>query len=120
MNRAELVEALTERTELSRRQANEVLTAMFNPNGGIISQALKKGDRIAITGFGVFGVRKRAARTGRNPQSGATMKIAASKVPGFRAGTGLKAVVNGKAPAGRSGSRRVSGTRSKSAAGRRR
>jgi len=99
MNRAELVDSLMEQTELSRKDANNVVTAMFNPNEGIIARALKKGDRIAITGFGVFGVRKRNARTARNPQTGAPIKVAAAKVPGFKAGAGLKAVVNGKAAA---------------------
>jgi DNA-binding protein HU-beta len=128
MNRAELVEALMEETEMSRRDAGNVVTVMFNPNDGIIARALKKGDRIAITGFGVFGVRKRAARTARNPQSGEPIKVAAAKVPAFKAGASLKAMVNGKAAAkggngrgggGRSGGR-AGGARSKSAAGRRR
>jgi DNA-binding protein HU-beta len=126
MNRAELVEALMEETEMSRRDAGNVVTVMFNPNDGIIARALKKGDRIAITGFGVFGVRKRAARTARNPQSGEPIKVAAAKVPAFKAGASLKAMVNGKAAAkggnGRGGSRggRSGGARAKSAGGRRR
>ena len=99
MNRAELVEELMGRTELSKREANNVIASMFHPSEGIIARALKKGDRIAITGFGVFGVRKRNARTARNPQTGAPIKVAAAKVPGFKAGAGLKAVVNGKAAA---------------------
>jgi DNA-binding protein HU-beta len=78
---------------------------MFDASEGIIARAMKKGDRIAITGFGVFGVGKRAARTARNPQSGAPIKVAAAKVPKFRAGASLKAVVNGKAVAKRAGSR---------------
>lgn len=99
MNRAELVETLMDRTELSRKEANNVVSAMFHPSEGIIARALKKGDRIAITGFGVFGVRKRNARTARNPQTGDAIKVAAAKVPGFKAGTSLKAMVNGKAAA---------------------
>jgi len=119
MNRAELVEALVERTELSKKDANNVIGAMFDASEGIIARAMKKGDRIAITGFGVFGVGKRAARTARNPQSGAPIKVAAAKVPKFRAGASLKAVVNGKAVAKRAGSRAGGGrakAKSKSAA----
>jgi len=99
MNRAELVETLMGRTELSRKDANNVVSAMFHPSEGIIARALKKGERIAITGFGVFGVRKRNARTARNPQTGDAIKVAAAKVPGFKAGASLKAMVNGKAAA---------------------
>ena len=125
MNRAELVEALMEETEMSRRDAGNVVTVMFNPNDGIIARALKKGDRIAITGFGVFGVRKRAARTARNPQSGEPIKVAAAKVPAFKAGASLKAMVNGKAAAkseGRAGAaaRAKAKTKTKSAGGARR
>lgn len=121
MNRAELVEELMGRTELSKREANNVIASMFHPSEGIIARALKKGDRIAITGFGVFGVGKRAARTARNPQSGAPIKVAASKVPRFKPGASLKAVVNGKAVAKSSGSARAkTKTKSKSAGGARR
>ena len=81
MNRAELVEALVERTELSKKDANNAIAAMFDASEGIIARAMKKGDRVAITGFGVFGVGKRAARTARNPQTGAAIKVAAAKVP---------------------------------------
>jgi DNA-binding protein HU-beta len=125
MNRAELVEELMGRTELSKREANNVIASMFHPSEGIIARALKKGDRIAITGFGVFGVGKRAARTARNPQSGEPIKVAAAKVPRFKAGASLKAMVNGKAAAkseGRSGggARAKAKTKTKSAAGARR
>src|SRR5215207_7790628 len=119
MNRAELVEELMGRTELSKREANNVIASMFHPSEGIIARALKKGDRIAITGFGVFGVGRRAARTARNPQSGEPIKVAAAKVPAFKAGASLKAVVNGKAVAKRAGSRAGGGrakAKSKSAA----
>jgi DNA-binding protein HU-beta len=60
----------------------------------VIKKALKKGDTVAIVGFGTFAVRKRSARTGRNPQTGATIKIKASKVPAFKAGKALKDAVN--------------------------
>lgn len=96
MNRAELVDALAERAELSRREANDIVSAIFHPSEGIIAKALKKGDQVSLTGFGAFGVRKRAARTARNPQTGESIKVAASKVPGFKAGASFKATVSGK------------------------
>jgi len=123
MNRAELVEALVERTELSKKDANNAIAAMFDASEGIIARAMKKGDRVAITGFGVFGVGKRAARTARNPQTGAAIKVAAAKVPKFKAGASLKAVVNGKAVAKKSAGRATGGrakAKTKSAGGRRR
>jgi DNA-binding protein HU-beta len=123
MNRAELVEALVERTELSKKDANNAIAAMFDASEGIIARAMKKGDRVAITGFGVFGVGKRAARTARNPQTGAAIKVAAAKVPKFKAGASLKAVVNGKAVAKKSAGRAAGGrakAKTKSAGGRRR
>jgi DNA-binding protein HU-beta len=99
MNRAELVDALAERAELSRREASDIVSAIFHPSEGVIAKALKKGDRVSLTGFGVFGVRKRAARTARNPQTGESIKVAAGKVPGFKAGASFKATVSGKAAA---------------------
>ena len=69
---------------------------IFHPSEGLIARALKKGDPVAITGFGAFGVRKRAARTARNPQTGESIKVAATKAPGFKAGASLKATVSGK------------------------
>ena len=96
MNRAELVEALAERAELSRREANDIVSAIFHPSEGIIAKALKKGDQVSLTGFGAFGVRKRAARPARNPQTGEAIKVAASKVPGFKAGASFKSTVSGK------------------------
>lgn len=97
MNRTELIDALADRFEMSRRQAGEVVNAIFHPSEGYIAKALKKGDTVALTGFGAFSVRKRGARMGRNPQTGESIKVAASKAPGFKAGASLKATVNGKA-----------------------
>lgn len=99
MNRAELVDALAERAELSRREANDIVGAIFHPADGLIAKTLKKGDTVSLTGFGAFGVRKRGARAGRNPQTGESIKIAASKVPAFKAGASLKATMNGKSAA---------------------
>lgn len=92
MNKQELVEALAKKAELSKAAAAGYLDELI----GIISTELKKGGTVQLTGFGVFQVRKRAARTGRNPRTGKTITIKASKVPAFRAGKGLKDLVNKK------------------------
>ena len=93
MNKGEFVEALAKRLEVSRAQADRSVTAVLE----LISAQLAKGNKVAFTGFGSFEVAQRAARTGRNPQTGATIKIAAAKVPKFSAGATLKNVVSGKA-----------------------
>ena len=90
MNKSELVQELANKTKLSRADAQRAIDALFDTNGGIIGKALKKGDRIQITGFGTFETRKRKARTGRNPRTGKEIKIAATTSPSFRAGKGLK------------------------------
>lgn len=90
MNKSELVQNLANKTKLSRADAQRVVDALFDTNDGIISRALKKGERIQITGFGTFETRKRKARTGRNPRTGKEIKIAATTSPSFRAGKGLK------------------------------
>jgi DNA-binding protein HU-beta len=90
MNKSELVQELANKTKLSRADAQRAIDALFETNGGIISKALKKGDRIQITGFGTFETRKRKARIGRNPRTGKEIKIAATTSPAFRAGKGLK------------------------------
>lgn len=91
MNRKELVDELATRSGCSKADAERGLSAMLD----IISDTLKKGDGITLVGFGTFEVRKRAARTGRNPKTGEALKIKATKVPAFKAGAGLKAAVNG-------------------------
>ncbi|HEU4698270.1 MAG TPA: HU family DNA-binding protein [Gemmatimonadales bacterium] len=95
MNKQELVAALAEEHELPKAQASRIVDSLFS-NSGIIAKELKKGNKVALTGFGVFGVKARAARKGRNPQTGETVKIKAAKVPAFKAGAGLKQLVNGK------------------------
>jgi len=90
MNKGEFVEALADRLDISRAQAERALTGVLE----IVSEQLVNGEKVAFTGFGSFEVSKRAARTGRNPQTGAAIKIAASKVPKFSAGATLKAAVN--------------------------
>ncbi|MDZ4201663.1 MAG: HU family DNA-binding protein [Gallionella sp.] len=91
MNRKELIDALAAKTGSSKADADRNIGALIE----IITATLKKGDNVALVGFGSFEVRKRAARTGRNPATGAELKIKASKQPAFKAGATLKAAVNG-------------------------
>ncbi|MEW6591819.1 MAG: HU family DNA-binding protein [Pseudomonadota bacterium] len=91
MNRKELVEALAAKTNSTKADAERAVAGLID----IVSATLKKGDSITLVGFGTFEVRKRAARTGRNPKTGAELKIKAAKVPAFKAGATLKALVNG-------------------------
>ena len=90
MNKSALIDAIAAETELSKADAGRALNATTDA----ITSALSSGDSVAITGFGSFLVRERAARTGRNPQTGAAIQIAASKVPAFKAGKALKESVN--------------------------
>ena len=99
MNRTEMIDALGERFGYSRREANEVVNAIFHPSEGMIAKSLRKGEKVSLTGFGTFDVRKRAAGMRRNPQTGESFKSAASKRPAFKAGASLKAIVNGKSGA---------------------
>ena len=86
MNRGEFVAAIAEQSGLTKADADRALEAMFK----VVKKALKSGDTVSLVGFGTFVVRKRAARTGRNPRTGASIKIKAAKVPKFRAGKALK------------------------------
>lgn len=90
MNKAELIDAIADSAELSKASATRALDSAIDS----ITKALKKGDSVTLVGFGTFSVRKRAARTGRNPRTGETIKIKASKVPGFKAGKALKDAIN--------------------------
>ena len=90
MNKSELIDAIASASGLSKADATRAL----NATTGAITNALSKGDAIQLTGFGSFVVRERAARTGRNPQTGATIQIKASKVAAFKAGKALKDTVN--------------------------
>lgn len=94
MNKSELVDALADRTGMTKADAVRAVDAIFATDGGILAKALKSGDRVQITGFGTFEAKHRKARTGRNPRTGATIQIAASKTPAFRAGKGLKDAIN--------------------------
>ena len=90
MKKSDLVEAIAKQTGLTKADSTRALDAVFDT----ITGALKKGERVPIAGFGTFNVSKRKAREGRNPQTGATVKIAARKAVTFKAGTALKEVVN--------------------------
>jgi len=90
MNKTELVAAISKDTELSKKDSELALNAITEN----ISSALAMGDKVVLVGFGTFEVRKRAARKGRNPATGAAIKIPASKAPAFKAGKGLKDKVN--------------------------
>ena len=90
MNKAELVDSVAEATGATRAAASASVEAVLDT----ITNALVKGDKVALTGFGSFEVRKRAARTGRNPQTGASIEVKASNAPAFKAGAGLKSAVN--------------------------
>ena len=89
MNKTELVNSVAEAAELSRKDAAKAVDAAFEA----IQNALTKGDKVQLIGFGNFEVRERAARKGRNPQTGAEIEIAASKVPAFKPGKALKDAV---------------------------
>jgi DNA-binding protein HU-beta len=91
MNKTEFVEAIAKESGLTNADARKAVEAVITT----VEKTLKKGDEIALTGFGKFSVSKRAARTGRNPQTGEAVKIKASKAPKFSAGAGLKTAVNG-------------------------
>ena len=90
MNKTELIEHIAADADISKAAATRALESALDT----ITSALKKGDAVSLVGFGTFSVKSRAARTGRNPQTGAPIQIAAAKVPGFKAGKGLKDAVN--------------------------
>lgn len=93
MNKSELVQTLANRANLKKSEAQKVVDVLFGASKGVISQALRKGDRVQITGFGTFETRKRKARMGRNPRTGKEIRIGPSTSPTFRAGKGLKDAV---------------------------
>lgn len=90
MNKSELISAVADAAELSKADAGKAIDALVE----VITTALKKDDKVSLVGFGTFEARKRAARQGRNPKTGETLKIAASKNPSFKAGKALKDAVN--------------------------
>lgn len=90
MNKSELIEAIAASADIPKAAASRALDAMIES----VTESLKKGDSVALVGFGTFTVKERAARTGRNPQTGQPINISAAKVPSFKAGKALKDSVN--------------------------
>ena len=90
MNKNDLVDAVAERTGLAKSDAARAVEAVL----GTVTETLQKGDQVALSGFGTFVVKARAARTGRNPRTGESIAIAASRVPAFKAGKALKDALN--------------------------
>lgn len=90
MNKTELIAAIADKAELSKKDAEKVMKAFSD----VVTEELKNGGKVQLVGFGTFEVSERAAREGRNPQTGKTMKIAACKAPKFKAGKALKDAVN--------------------------
>ena len=90
MNKTELIAAIAEQAEISKKDAEKALKAFVD----VVTEQLKEGEKVQLVGFGTFEVSERAAREGRNPQSGEPMTIAASKAPKFKAGKALKDAVN--------------------------
>lgn len=90
MTKADIINKVSDSVGLSKKDATSAVDAVIET----VTKALSKGESVQLVGFGSFNVRKRAARTGRNPQTGASIKIAARKVPSFKAGKALKDAVN--------------------------
>ncbi|HES77222.1 MAG TPA: HU family DNA-binding protein [bacterium] len=91
MNKSELIDAVAQSADLTKASAAKAVDGVI----AAVTEALKNGEQVTLVGFGTFLVREREARTGRNPQTGAEISIAASKLPSFKAGKGLKDAVNG-------------------------
>ncbi|PCI60286.1 MAG: DNA-binding protein HU-beta [Gammaproteobacteria bacterium] len=91
MNKSQLIEKIAAGADISKAAAGRALDSLI----GSVTEELKDGGQVALVGFGTFSVRDRAARTGRNPQTGATIEIAAAKIPAFKAGKALKDACNG-------------------------
>ena len=90
MNKSELIDAITQDADLSKASAGRALDAVISA----VTDALKDGESVSLVGFGTFSVKARAARAGRNPQTGAAIQIAAANIPSFKAGKALKDAVN--------------------------
>lgn len=90
MNKTELISAVAEKSELTKKDATKAVEALLD----VLTDSLSKGDKVQLIGFGNFEVRDRAARSGRNPQTGEAIEIPASKVPAFKPGKALKDAVN--------------------------
>jgi DNA-binding protein HU-beta len=94
MNKSDLVDALADRTGMTKADASQAVEAIFDPQSGIISGELRSDKKVQISGFGAFESRHRKARTGRNPRTGESINIGASNSPAFRPGKGFKDALN--------------------------
>jgi DNA-binding protein HU-beta len=90
MNKNELIDSVAAKTDLTKKDSTKVVDAFTEA----VTEALAKGDKVQLVGFGTFEVRERAAREARNPQTGETIKVAASKAPAFKAGKAFKDLLN--------------------------
>ncbi|OIN09064.1 DNA-binding protein HU [Oceanisphaera psychrotolerans] len=90
MNKSQLIDKIADGADITKAAAGRALDAFVDS----VTESLKEGDQVSLVGFGTFAVRERAARTGRNPQTGAAIEIAAAKTPAFKAGKALKDAVN--------------------------
>lgn len=90
MNKSELISSVSEKAEITKKDAEKIVNAVF----ASIEEALAKGEKVQLVGFGTFEVRERASRTGRNPKTGEEISIPATKVPAFKAGKALKEAVS--------------------------
>lgn len=93
MNKSDLVQELSTRTGMSKADATRAIDSLFDPDNGLIPDALKRGDRVQISGFGTFETRERKARTGRNPRTGTEIRIGPTVSASFRPGKALKDAV---------------------------
>ena len=102
MNKSQLVAKVAEKAGLTKKDAEKAVNGLF----ASVQEALVSGDKVQMIGFGTFEVKQRAARTGRNPQTGEEIKIAAAKVPAFKAGKALKDAVNSSKKAAKKGKKK--------------
>jgi DNA-binding protein HU-beta len=93
MNKSDLIQELASKTGMSKSQATRAVETLFDPDNGLITTALRNGERVQISGFGTFETRERKARTGRNPRTGREIRIGPTISPTFRAGKALKEIV---------------------------
>jgi DNA-binding protein HU-beta len=98
MNKSDLVHALSAKAGLSRNDAAKVIETLFSPEDGLVIAALRRGDKVQITGFGTFEARHRKPRTGRNPRTGQEIRIESTVSPSFRPGKALKDAVKSLMP----------------------
>ena len=94
MNKSELAQALSNKTDMNKADAQRAIDAIFSPEDGVITDALRQGDRVQITGFGTFETRERKARTGRNPRTGAHVSVDQKSVPFFKTGKEMRERLN--------------------------